>query len=302
MARKVWGVLERVREFAIRLLQPRHAERPDAAARDMADLSVVELIAGGHVPEAVVEHLRSENDRARVTQEAMLRAIADGEDVRRRLTEQKEQAVRFANEHLLREMLPVLDNLELSLQYSDAESPSPLREAMEMTLRQWYAVFERAGAVRIDAERGGEFDPAVHEVVMEEPDAALPEGSIARIIQTGLRVHERVLRPTRVSLSTGKPATAPKEVAATADQETPGGGAAQGGGESLPEPPAGPKTKPPTAPAREPPVSAPTRSKRKAKAKANAKTKPKPKAKPKARRRKAARSRQRSPHPRAGRG
>ena len=88
----------------------------------------------------------------------MLRAIADGEDERRRLTERQEQALKFANEDLLKSMLPVLDNLELCMKHSNIESPSPLREAVEMTLRQWYDVFEKAGAVKIHAERGEGFD------------------------------------------------------------------------------------------------------------------------------------------------
>jgi molecular chaperone GrpE len=199
------GVFDRLRTLMIGLRHPRAHEEPSPTVGSTSGLTVAELIAGGHVPEAVVEHLRSESERARVAQEAMLRTIADGEDVRRRLTERHEQAVRFANEDLLKAMLPVLDNLELCLQHSDSGTTTPLREAMEMTLRQWHDVFEKAGAVRIRAERGGEFDPAIHEAVMQEPDAELPNGSIARIVQPGFLLHERVLRPARLSLSTGIP-------------------------------------------------------------------------------------------------
>jgi molecular chaperone GrpE len=167
-------------------------------------LSVEELIEGGHVPAKVVELLESESDRAHLAQEAMLRAIAESDDVRRRLTAQQEQALKVANEELLKAMLPVLDNLELCLQHSDTENTARLREAIEMTLRQWYGVFERAGAVKIPAERGGEFDPSIHEGVMQDSDADLPSGTIVRILQTGFSFHGRVLRPTVVSLSTGE--------------------------------------------------------------------------------------------------
>jgi molecular chaperone GrpE len=181
------------------------------ARRELADrtekartLSAEELVAGGHVPGKVVELLGSERERARVAQEAMLRAIAESEDVRRRLTAQQEKAVKVANEDLLKALLPVLDNLELCLQHSDTEDAAQLREAIEMTLRQWYAVFEKAGAVKIPAERGGAFDPGVHEGVMQDADAEMPPDTIARILQTGFSFHGRLLRPTRVSVSTGE--------------------------------------------------------------------------------------------------
>jgi molecular chaperone GrpE len=205
----------------VRLLQPPGREEPSPTVESTSGLTVAELIAGGHVPEAVVEHLRSEGERASVAQEAMLRAIADGEDIRHRLAQQHEQAVKFANEGLLKAMLPVLDNLELCLEHSDTDDTAPLREALEMTLRQWHDVFEQAGAVRIRAERGGDFDPGIHEAVMEEPNAALPNGSIARIVQPGFLFHERVLRPARVSLSTGIP-----DIEAKGETQEPGGEAA----------------------------------------------------------------------------
>jgi molecular chaperone GrpE len=167
-------------------------------------LSVEELIRGGHVPDKVVEILESEGERARLAQEAMLRAIAESEDVRRRLTAQQERAVKVANEDLLKAMLPVLDNLELCLQHSDTEDTAGLREAVEMTLRQWYGVFERAGAVKISAELGGGFDPSVHEGVMQDSEAGLPSGTIARVLQSGFSFHGRVLRPTRVAVSIGE--------------------------------------------------------------------------------------------------
>jgi molecular chaperone GrpE len=176
------------------------AERMEKAR----SLSVDELVEGGHVPEKVVAFLESESERARVAQEAMLRAIGESEDVRRRLTAQQEQAVKVANEELLKSMLPVLDNLELCLQHSDTADTARLREAIEMTLRQWYGVFERAGAVKISAEHGGGFDPSIHESVMQDSEADLPKGTIARILQSGFSFHGRLLRPTIVSVSTGE--------------------------------------------------------------------------------------------------
>jgi molecular chaperone GrpE len=195
----------------------RLAERTEEAR----DLSVEELIKEGHVPAKIVELLESESDRARVAQEAMLRAIAESEDVRRRLTTRQELAVKRANEDLVKAMLPVLDNLELCLQHSETEEAAPLREAIAMTLRQWYEVFERAGATRIPAERGGEFDPSLHEGVMQDPGSDLPQGTIARILQSGFSFHGRVLRPTRVVVSTGEGLSAPTAWPAEAPPRSP---------------------------------------------------------------------------------
>lgn len=168
------------------------------------ELSVSDLIAAGKVPPKVVEFLEAEQERARAAQERMLRALAETENVRRRLARQKDEAVKHANDGLLKELLPVLDNFELSLQHSDTENAERLREGVELILRQWYKVFEKIGAKPIEAAVGTSFDPSVHEAVMQDNDVDLPQGRISKILQTGFLYHERLLRPTMVAVSTGE--------------------------------------------------------------------------------------------------
>lgn len=191
------------------------------------EVSVEELIASGQVPAAVVEFLEAEQERARAAQERLLRTIAETENIRKRLGKQKEEALRFANQDLIKQLLPVLDNLILCLDNADTENPERLKEGVELTLRQWHKLFSNLGVEKIEAEVGTTFDPNIHEAVMQDPKAELPANTISKVLQTGFTYHERLLRPAMVIVATGDAAAdastedAPEEAEEPAPAENP---------------------------------------------------------------------------------
>lgn len=131
-----------------------------------------------------------------------LRAVADAENMKKRLAREKADAIRFGNEALLRDVLPVLDNLELAIEHADpATDGKSVVEGVELTLRMFRDVLERHGLKPIEATAGSPFDPNVHEASGIEPTSAFAPNSVVRQLQRGYFLHDRLLRPARVTVA-----------------------------------------------------------------------------------------------------
>ncbi|MGD8859230.1 MAG: nucleotide exchange factor GrpE [Myxococcales bacterium] len=164
-----------------------------------------ELLERGEVPGPAVAALEAERQRASEAEDRMLRAMADLENQRKRLERDFEDRVRFANERVLKEMLQVFDSLELGLAHTASGAEvGELRKGIEAALEQFRTAFENSGATRIEAAPGMRFDPKVHEAVFQDDAADQPAQTIVNVVQTGFTFHERVLRPARVVVATGK--------------------------------------------------------------------------------------------------
>lgn len=137
----------------------------------------------------------------------LLRARAEFDNYRKRVAREAERTRQRAAESLVRDLLPVVDNLELALQHADAEHP--LAEGVSMVARQFQEALRRAGVEPIPAV-GEAFDPAVHEAVMHAPSAEVAENDVAHEFQRGYRMGDFVLRPAKVAVSKGAPETAPE--------------------------------------------------------------------------------------------
>jgi molecular chaperone GrpE len=178
---------------------------PAASAATKAEPTLEELLASGEVQPIVRKALDGERERAKQAEDRMLRTLAETDNQKKRLAREQEDRIRFANESLLLGMLPVLDNLELSLSHArDDVDVKQLRKGVELTLSLFRQVIKDTGVHPIAAERGATFDPAVHEAVAQDDHADLPERTIATVVQSGFKYRERVLRPARVTVATGK--------------------------------------------------------------------------------------------------
>lgn len=162
------------------------------------------LLASGDVQEPVVRALEEARIAARTAEDKMLRAVAESQNERRRLAKDQADKIRFANERLLGELLPVLDNLELCLAHATDGESEGLRTGVEMTVTQFRQAVENTGATPVEAEVGGTFDPKLHDAVMQDDKADLPARTIAAVLQSGYSFRDRVLRPAKVAVSTGK--------------------------------------------------------------------------------------------------
>jgi len=119
---------------------------------------------------------------------------------RRRRTEREEDA-RYGHQGALEEMLPVLDHMELAASHAGTD-PERLTQGIEMIIGQFRAVLARLGVQRIPAEPGTPFQPEIHEAMMQLPAEGVSEGSIARELNAGYLLHDRLLRPARVAVAT----------------------------------------------------------------------------------------------------
>jgi molecular chaperone GrpE len=123
------------------------------------------------------------------------RVAADFENYRKRATRDQESLVARAHERLVKELLPVLDDLERALAAAEEHEEAKLEEGVRLVHRELKAALDREGLAEIDTN--GSFDPHVHEALLTQPSES-EEGSILEVIQRGYRLGDRVLRPARV--------------------------------------------------------------------------------------------------------
>jgi molecular chaperone GrpE len=135
-----------------------------------------------------------------------LRALAEAENVRKRLQREMEDSVKFAVTKFARDMLSVADNLGRALQAAPAERDEldpalkSLLEGVEATERELLAIFERNGIKKIDP-LGEPFNPEYHQAVMEVPTSEHPPGTVALVMMPGYLLKERLLRPAMVGVA-----------------------------------------------------------------------------------------------------
>ena len=131
--------------------------------------------------------------------DALLRARAEGENIRRRADEEIAKARKFAVEAFAESLLPVKDSLEAAIAIH-AATPEQLLEGVHATLRQLSAALERNKVVEISPPAGTKFDPHVHQAISVVPAAQDPNTVVA-VLQKGYLIADRVLRPALVTVS-----------------------------------------------------------------------------------------------------
>ena len=150
------------------------------------------------------DDLRRKSEEAAANQDRYLRAVADGENFKKRLQREKSEGIRYANESLLRDLLQVIDNLELALEHSsDGGNGKSVVEGIQLTLRLFRDILERHGVKEIDDPTGRAFDPATQEAAEVKPAGSLPPNTVIRTQAKGYRYNDRLLRPARVVVTGG---------------------------------------------------------------------------------------------------
>jgi molecular chaperone GrpE len=135
-------------------------------------------------------------NEAQIWQERYARLQADLENTKKRLEKRYASEAEQARYALLRDMLPVADNLESALQHSSNDA-GDLRQGVAVTLRAFLETMKRHGVEPISA-KGRPFDPALHEAVAQIEDANTPSGHVAQVLQTGYTIDGDLLRPAQV--------------------------------------------------------------------------------------------------------
>ncbi len=162
--------------------------------------------------EQLRQQLEQKEEEARANYERFLRERADAENFKKRMQREKADALRFANEPLIRELLPVIDNLERAIEHGDGNGRSVV-EGVRMVLNSLQEVLDRYGVKRVDA-LGQPFDPAQHQALAQVESDAHEPNQVIEQHHSGYRLHDRLLRPALVTVSTRK-----REGAVESDQK-----------------------------------------------------------------------------------
>ena len=127
-----------------------------------------------------------------------IRNAAELDNYRKRMSREKLDAVRYGNQGLLEELLPVLDNFDMGMQAAAQEEGSMLYMGMQMIQKQLNEFLSSQNVSEIDADVGGAFDPKIHEALSQEPSEDIEEGNIVRVMRKGYQIGDRLLRPSNV--------------------------------------------------------------------------------------------------------
>ena len=174
----------------------------DGARADV--LGAEELAAD--VAAAMQKQSGDENDQLREElaelKDRVLRVQAELENFRKRAARELQDAHRYANLPLMRDLLPVLDNVDRAIESAEQNhDTASLLEGVKMVARQSKDVLERYHCVRI-ADLHEPFDPNLHEAISQQPTDEHPAGTVVLVTQAGFQLHDRVVRPSQVIVST----------------------------------------------------------------------------------------------------
>jgi len=155
----------------------------------------------GDDAEAALAAVRAERDDLR---DRFMRALADAENARKRGDKARREAEQYGGTRLARDLLPVYDNLQRALGTVSAEqreAQKALIEGVELTLKELSNVFEKHGVARVTPQKGDRFDPQKHEAMFEAPLPGTRAGEIIEVMAEGFMLHDRLLRPAQVGVS-----------------------------------------------------------------------------------------------------
>ena len=186
--------LERQSEEALEQDKKGADDVSEPAHRALDELTKEELLRK-------IQELQKESEK---NYDLYLRSQAEMENVKKRNRKEKEDYLKFANENLIKEMLPVLDNIEKALSHSENENTvHALKEGIHMTLKGLKDSLSKSGLEEVKA-LGEPFDPCFHEAVSEMDDPKAKPGIVITELQKGYVLNSRLIRPAMVVVNRQK--------------------------------------------------------------------------------------------------
>lgn len=147
------------------------------------------------------QQLNAKEEEAKNNYDRYVRQVAELDNFKKRSAREREESTRYGNEALIKELLPVLDNLERAIAHAaGGGNGKPLVEGVEMVLKGFLDALARFGVSQVVAE-GQPFDPAQHEAMAQVENPNLPPNTIVEAHQKGYLLRDRLLRPALVSVS-----------------------------------------------------------------------------------------------------
>ena len=154
-------------------------------------------------PEHVVEEqfetvIQTENETLK---NQYIRLAADFDNYRKRQAQERECLIKYGAEDTLKKLLPVLDTFERAQKsIAEMDDPEKIKESFEVLQKQFMEGLEKIGLQKIDTA-GQEFNPELHEAVMQTPTNDQPDNTIVAELQSGYKLHDRILRPAMVNVA-----------------------------------------------------------------------------------------------------
>lgn len=170
----------------------------DAAEQDRSKTPEASSAHGGAAAE-------DPDDQIAALKDQLLRAAAEMENVRRRSARDVEKAHKFALERFTSDLLPVVDSLEKAIEAAadaDADNARVLTEGVQLSLKLFLGVLEKAGVVQIDP-LGEPFDPQSHEAMAMVPNPDAEPNSVMEVMQKGYSLNGRLVRAAKVVVVSG---------------------------------------------------------------------------------------------------
>lgn len=165
---------------------------------DNAEISTMPLTAE---LDKLRQQLEAKEQEAKSNYDRYVRQLAEAENFKKRIARERDEAIRFANEALLRDLLPMIDNLERAIAHaSEGENGKPLVEGVEMVLKGFLDVLGKFGVSQIPAI-GQPFDPSKHEAVAQVASDVHEPNAVVEELHKGYMFHDRLLRPALVSVA-----------------------------------------------------------------------------------------------------
>jgi len=180
----------------------REDERPDGPAAAAEPGTDESRPGDGGVD--VEREIQAAREEAAQYKDRWIRERADLENVKRRAARERQEMARYGTEHLIRDLLPVVDDLERAIAAAkDSPGSEQVVSGVELVLKSLLGVLSGHGVERV-AATGERFDPTMHEAVSSIPHPTVPEGSVVEEHRGGYRLHDRLVRAAMVTVSQGQ--------------------------------------------------------------------------------------------------
>ena len=179
---------------------PQTEEKNSGSDEELIDITSPDALENPSDDERMAA-LEAERDALK---DKFMRALADAENARKRSDRDRREAERYGGSRLARDMLPVFDNMKRAVAAvpEDArEANKALIEGVELTMRELLNVFGKHGVRVISPEVGDRFDPQLHEAMFEAPMPGTVAGEVIQVEADGFILHDRLLRPAKVGVS-----------------------------------------------------------------------------------------------------
>ncbi len=183
------------------------ADGDDAESGDeLVDVEVLDEEAPVSVESELEQALAQAREELVTANDRLVRKAADLENARRRHQRERDEMTKYAAESVLKEIVPVLDDLERAVEHLTAnyEGDASVVQGAEMVARKFKQVLERRGVVAVEGV-GKPFDPQFHEAIQQREDTSVPNNTVVQEFQRGYLLHDRLLRPALVVVAQGGP-------------------------------------------------------------------------------------------------